>query len=138
VIYERCGPLRRRLGPVAWTVLEELVLIGDIRDGVLVADVSVRGLASRLGLSKDTVNRATIRLRRAGLLVLDGVEHDQRGRFSASSYRVDPARLAMRRFDAAPFRLAVPPTRSRRVSLTDAQRRDTSSSATQLTLLEAD
>lgn len=62
------GELRSRLGPSAWVVFEELLLVSTgNRDG-RVASVSIRTLAGRLGLAKDTVARALARLRRAGLV----------------------------------------------------------------------
>ena len=60
--------LRHRLGPTAWVVFEQLLFesigIGDVCE----ASVSVRSLATQLGLAKDTVARALNRLRRAGLV----------------------------------------------------------------------
>ncbi len=62
------GELRSRLGPTAWVVFEELLLASTgNRDGCA-ASVSIRTLAGRLGLAKDTVARALARLRRAGLV----------------------------------------------------------------------
>ena len=68
VIGPRAARLRLELGPTAWVVLEELLArsvgpLGDCR-----ASASVRSLATELGLSKDTVARAVVRLRRAGLV----------------------------------------------------------------------
>jgi DNA-binding IclR family transcriptional regulator len=60
--------LRRALGPTAWTVFEELLLVSTASAGERQASVSVRSLATRLGLAKDTVARALARLRRAGLV----------------------------------------------------------------------
>lgn len=59
--------LRRRLDPTAWMVFEELLLAStNTGDGYL-ASVSIRALADRLGLAKDTIARALSRLHRAGL-----------------------------------------------------------------------
>lgn len=60
--------LRRSLGPTAWVILEELILTSNGTTHRCSASVSVRSLASRLGLAKDTVARALGRLRRAGLV----------------------------------------------------------------------
>jgi hypothetical protein len=44
---------RRQLGPLAWTVLEALLLdVNDDVDGVLVVHTSLRSLACELGLDK--------------------------------------------------------------------------------------
>jgi DNA-binding transcriptional ArsR family regulator len=60
--------LRRRLDPTAWVVLEQLLFESTGSGDVCEASVSVRSLATQLGLSKDTVARALSRLRRAGLV----------------------------------------------------------------------
>jgi hypothetical protein len=60
--------LRRRLGPTAWVVFEELLLVSTGPNEACCASLSVRSLAARLGLAKDTVARALIRLRRVGLV----------------------------------------------------------------------
>src|SRR4051812_22679542 len=62
--------MRRRLGPSTWMVLEELLLAATPAADLWQASVSVRVLAERTGLSKDTVARAVARLRRAGLVTL--------------------------------------------------------------------
>ncbi len=58
--------LRRRLEPVAWFVLEELVLASNPTGGI---EKGVRALAGALSLNKDTVARAIVRLRAEGLVV---------------------------------------------------------------------
>ena len=79
------GELRSRLGPTAWVVFEELLLASTgNRDGC-VASVSIRTLASRLGLAKDTVARALVRLRRAGLVTAHQSRTDA-GVFATGSY----------------------------------------------------
>ena len=137
VIDESCSPLRRCVGPVAWSVLEELILVGHLCDGVLVADVSLRALAQRTGLSKDTVNRATVRLRAAGLVTCAAARHDDGGRFAGSSYRVDMTRVPIRRVDAPSIPpSAEPATPSRRDATVPQLGRHVA--ATQLELLPAD
>ena len=60
---------RRQLGPTAWVVFEELILASEETGDGCVASVSIRTLADRLGLAKDTVARALGRLRRVGLVI---------------------------------------------------------------------
>lgn len=76
-------PLRRRLGPVAWFVLEELV---PSADDAAVVETSVRALAGDLSLNNDTVARALGRLRAEGLVVAEPQPNDG-GRFGAGRYR---------------------------------------------------
>ena len=98
--------LRRRLGPTAWVVFEELVLASSrTRDG-RVASVSIRTLAGRLGLAKDTVARALNRLRRAGL-VTAYQSRTNSGVFATGSYTVHvPASITVT--DHRPTSLAAP------------------------------
>ncbi len=77
--------LRRRLDPAAWVVLEELLLVSTGTGDTCTAAVSVRALAGRLGLSKDTIARALTRLRAAGLVTGYQLRAD-RGVFAAGSY----------------------------------------------------
>lgn len=77
--------LRRRLGPTAWVVFEELVLVSTGPGEGCVASVSIRTLAGRLGLAKDTVARAIARLRRAGLVTAHQSRTDT-GVFATGSY----------------------------------------------------
>ena len=79
------SPLRRRLGPAPWFVLEELVLVGAAEG----AETNVRSLAAGLSLNKDTVARALGRLRAAGLVVAEP-QGSCAGRFAAGRYRVAP------------------------------------------------
>ena len=77
--------LRRRLDPAAWMVFEELLLASTVTGDGCVASVSIRALADRLGLAKDTVARALGRLRRHGLVTA----HQSRtkaGVFATGSY----------------------------------------------------
>lgn len=79
--------LRRRVGASAWMVLEEMLEQSDIDGDGLVAGVSVRSLAASLGVAKDTVHRATTRLRDLGVIE----PHQCRtsaGSFSAGGYRL--------------------------------------------------
>jgi hypothetical protein len=77
--------VRRRLGPVAWVVLECLAEHAVARGDVPVSCRSVRGLADELDLSKDSVARALQRLRRDGLVAHVGDRGDD-GRFGRGHY----------------------------------------------------
>ena len=79
--------LRRRLGPTAWVVFEELILASTGPTDRCTASVSVRSLAGQLCLSKDTVARALGRLRRAGLVTACQARSTA-GIFTAGSYRI--------------------------------------------------
>ena len=78
--------LRRRLGPVPWFVLEELLLLSDTTSGV---NTGVRALAAGLSLNKDTVARAIVRLRDEGLVVAQS-QALHAGRFGAGRYQIGP------------------------------------------------
>jgi DNA-binding transcriptional MocR family regulator len=89
-IDERVRDLRRAIGPVAWFVLEELMLgeAGERPDGRAVR-ASVRSLASAVSLNKDTVARALRVLARAGIVVLQP-QATAVGRFGSGGYLVAP------------------------------------------------
>lgn len=79
---------RRRLGPTAWAVLEDVALDAYLDDHArLVAVTSVRRVALQLGISKDTAARALLRLADAGLVERQS-RRDESGTFSASVYVV--------------------------------------------------
>lgn len=79
--------LRRQLGPTGWVVLEELLAHTDGTDDGYEATASVRSLAAAVGLSKDTVARALVRLRGAGI-VTAGQSRASTGTFTAGTYRI--------------------------------------------------
>lgn len=79
---------RRQLGPTAWVVFEELLLASTGTGGGCVASVSIRTLADRLGLAKDTIARALGRLRRAGLVTARQARTDT-GVFATGCYVLD-------------------------------------------------
>lgn len=87
VVGSKAAPLRRELGPLAWFVLEELVLAADEDPGTgeLRSGVGVRDLAASLGMSKDTVARGLHGLIAAGL-VCRAVHRANTGRFGSSRY----------------------------------------------------
>jgi DNA-binding transcriptional MocR family regulator len=74
---------------MAWMVLEEMLEQSDSdadADG-LVAAVSVRSLAASLGVAKDTVHRATGRLRDLGVIEAHQTRTSSGG-FAAGGYRL--------------------------------------------------
>jgi hypothetical protein len=87
----RVGPasaaLRRRLGPTAWVILEELLARSSGPAECCRATVSVRSLAAELGLAKDTAARALRRLHSDGLVT--GCQlRSTAGTFGTSSYTI--------------------------------------------------
>ena len=94
VVDARSADLRRRVGANAWVVLEELLLGGTVgAPGQVVSRATVRALAERTGLSKDTVARSLQRLRKAGAFTVEPERHDDSGRFVSVRYVVDLATL---------------------------------------------
>lgn len=82
------GDLRRSLGPVAWFVLEELLLCEGERAGdTFVAQASARSLARAVSLNKDTVARALTLLAEAGVIEPLG-QRQEAGRFASGAYRI--------------------------------------------------
>ncbi len=88
--------IRRRLGPIAWVVLECLAESSVDCAGESVSFESVRGIAELLGLAKDTVARALRRLADEALVIfVASRQHD--GRFGPSHYRLSfPPNLFVR------------------------------------------
>ena len=100
--------LRRRLGPTAWMVLEELMLRSTIVGERSVARVSIRSLAGALGMAKDTAACALRRLRAAG--VVTGVQQrTAAGVFDTGIYliTVSPEVLVVKTSSAKPARSSV-------------------------------
>jgi DNA-binding transcriptional ArsR family regulator len=88
VLGDRVGRLRRRLGPTAWAALEELLARSSGTAERCEAVTSTRALAVDLGLSKDTVARALVKLRRAGIVT--GLQRRSKsGTFTIGSYLID-------------------------------------------------
>ena len=87
VIGPEADDVRCRLGPASWVVLEAMMQRASETDAGLVVAVSLRSLASSLGLSKDTIARSVRRLRDAGL-VSSIQRRDSSGAFAAGSYRL--------------------------------------------------
>lgn len=90
VVDARSVDLRRRVGANAWVVLEELLLGSTlVVPGQAVSRATVRALAERTGLSKDTVARSLQRLRKANAFSVEPERHDDSGRFVSVRYLVD-------------------------------------------------
>jgi hypothetical protein len=110
VIGSAASELRRRLGPLAWVVLE--LAVSESCDGM--ASVSARSIAASLGVSKDTGARAVRRLTDAGLM--QRLErHGDDGRFTAGHYRLSVAADVLSIIEVRPVRVgtaAVTPTGS--------------------------
>lgn len=87
VLDESSIELRRQLGPTAWMVLEELLFVSTGPADACQAEVSIRALATRLGLAKDTIARALTRLRHVGL-VTASQSRATTGAFETGSYRL--------------------------------------------------
>jgi hypothetical protein len=100
--------LRRRLGPTAWVVLEEMMLRSTVVGERRVVRISVRTLAGALGMAKDTAARAVRRLRAAD--VVTGVQQrSAAGVFDTGVYviTVSPEIIAVKSSRAKPLRSAV-------------------------------
>ena len=88
VIDASSAALRRRVGTNAWVVLEELLLgaaLDESTSGQAVVLATVRALATRTGLSKDTVSRSLHKLRSANIVAIEAL-HDDTGRFISVRY----------------------------------------------------
>ena len=87
VLGPRAHELRAYVGSTAWAVLEEMMQRSTGDGEHVVTQVSIRSLASSLGLAKDTVNRAVRRLRDLGVIVAVQARSES-GVFEAGSYRL--------------------------------------------------
>jgi DNA-binding transcriptional MocR family regulator len=87
VLGPRAHELRAYVGSTAWSVLEEMMQRSTGDGDHIVARVSIRSLASSLGLAKDTVARAVRRLRDLGAIVAVQARSES-GVFEAGSYRL--------------------------------------------------
>ena len=100
VVGPAAAAVRRAVGPVAWCALEYLAASPrgghDDRDTVA---ASVRSLATGLGVSKNTVNRAVSVLRAAGLVEPVQTRSDT-GRFAAGRYRLVVAPSVVERVES--------------------------------------
>ncbi len=117
--------IRRRLGPIAWVVLECLAESSVDCAGESVSFESVRGIAELLGLAKDTVARALRRLADEALVIfVASRQHD--GRFGPSHYRLS----------FPPYLFGRCPT-VRTASIAKPARRSNGQSPVQLSLIDA-
>ena len=89
MISAEAGDLRRALGPTSWMVLEEVLHASQPADtgSTRACAWSVRDLARRLGLDKDTVARAVQRLVDAGL-VSRSQTRTTAGTFARTTYSI--------------------------------------------------
>lgn len=127
--------LRRALGPTSWVVLEEVLHASQPTDtgSTRTCALSVRDLARRLGLDKDTVARAVQRLVDAGL-VSRSQTRTTAGTFARTTYLVDlPDGIHLLDHTATPTR---PNTPSTTRTFRPARSTSPSASASQLSFLE--
>lgn len=100
VLTEACRSVRADVGPVAWVVLEELVLTTEDgtypRGGTVEVVTTVRDLAAAVGLSKDTVAAALRRLTKQGSVTRVNQRDTRSGCFGSSIYRVALAGTGLR------------------------------------------
>lgn len=87
VLGPRAHELRAYVGTTAWSVLEEMMQRSTGDGDHIVAGVSIRSLASSLGLAKDTVARAVRGLSDLGVVAAVQARSDS-GVFDAGSYRL--------------------------------------------------
>ncbi len=105
VLDARSSEFRRRVGANACVVLEELLLGASVRpSGEVVSRATVRALAERTGLSKDTVARSLQRLRKAAAFTVEPERHDDSGRFVSVRYLVDLTTLPIELVTVEPAR----------------------------------
>lgn len=79
--------LRRRVGPLAWVLLEELAFRADSRSDGLSVQTNVRELGATLDIGKDTVAKALGRLVDLGLIRSEN--RRIAGRYAGCAYVVD-------------------------------------------------
>jgi DNA-binding transcriptional ArsR family regulator len=89
LLTQACRPVRASVGPVAWVVLEELVMAGESAGSMVSVMTTVRQLGEAVGLSKDTVAAALRRLIADGLVVRVDEREGGSGRFGRSAYSVE-------------------------------------------------
>jgi hypothetical protein len=103
VVGDAAEDVRRSVGPTAWCALEVLATMPPNHVGnAWIVRGSVRELARRLGISKNTAQRALITLRQVGL-VRFAQQRDGGGHFSATSYNLTvPGDVLRRECPSAP------------------------------------
>lgn len=98
VLDDRCRALRRRLGPLAWVILEEAALTAEasVAGDSLWCPLSVRKLADGLGLGREAAARGLGMLVSAGLLRRTGNRRGASGRFVPGGYGLElPSGMAV-------------------------------------------
>lgn len=101
--------LRRELGPVAWALLETLMLSAHVgRDEHLVVGANARDLATVVGVGRDAASKALVVLRDRQLVALEQPRHAG-GRFGATRYVIRVSRVG----DGSPAERRVRPISSR-------------------------
>jgi DNA-binding transcriptional ArsR family regulator len=78
---------RRAVGPTAWCALEVLATTPAVDGEPWIVQSSVRDVAARVGVAKNTAQRALAVLRDAGLVTADQRRRDS-GQFGATAYRL--------------------------------------------------
>jgi DNA-binding transcriptional ArsR family regulator len=97
IVGAAAAQVRRNLGPVAWCALEVLATAPTTDGGdAWVASSSVRTLAARIGVAKNTAHRALTTLRKAGIVA--SIQHrDSNGEFGSCAHRLNVAADVLRR-----------------------------------------
>ena len=77
---------RRLAGPIAWSILEDVVADARLHAGQLTATTNVRTIANHLDVSKDTAARGLRRLATLGLVARSQPTRVAGGTFGPTSY----------------------------------------------------
>lgn len=88
--------VRAKVGPVAWVVLEELVMSAEDGPRAIEVATTVRDLAAVIGLSKDTIASGLRRLVHHGLVTREDQRDRRSGCFGNSVYRVNLSKTGLR------------------------------------------
>ncbi len=91
-----CREVRARVGPVAWVVLEELLMSAEEGARAIEVATTVRDLAVVIGLSKDTIASGLRRLVHHGLVSREDQRDRRSGCFGNSVYRVNLSKTGLR------------------------------------------
>ena len=91
-----CREVRASVGPVAWVVLEELVMSAEDGPRAIEVATTVRDLAAVIGLSKDTIASGLRRLVHHGLVTREDQRDRRSGCFGNSVYRVNLSKTGLR------------------------------------------
>ncbi len=96
VLTPACRDVRADVGPVAWVVLEELVMSAEDGPRAVEVATTVRDLAAAIGLSKDTIASGLRRLIQHGLVTREDQRDRRSGCFGNSVYRVNLSQTGLR------------------------------------------